>query len=106
MIENKNNEDIKQNITNAATQSVTERGSVTEGDEHLVVTRTEKHPLDVHMMAAIQFNNKRMTYDGADIAIQAAYDEVMERLYADDGCGDWHPYFNNWNARDPFNECR
>jgi len=102
----KTNDDIKQNITESEKQNATGAGSVTEGDKRLVDTETGKHPQNVDLMAAIQFNNKRMSYEGADLAIQAHYDEVMEWLYADNECGERHPYFNgarpdfcNWEGR-------
>ncbi len=115
----KTNEDIKQNFTDAATQSGTERGSVTEGDKRLVETKTGKHPLDVNIIAAIQFGNALMSSCGDDTEWPSAacgsfryasaedcmaeddYNGMMAALYDEaDECGDFHPYFNNRNASD------
>jgi hypothetical protein len=76
MTENNTHDDIKQNTTNSGKQNATEAGLKMRGDK------------------------ARIVYDGADVAIQAAYDEVMEWLYGDGACGEHHPYFNNRSARD------
>ena len=106
MTEERNHEDLNSPITETVTKTETGTGSVTEGEKRLVVSKTVKHPLDVHVMTEIQLNNKRMSYEGADIAVQAFYDELQASLYDDDECGERHPYFNgarpdfrNWGGR-------
>jgi hypothetical protein len=71
-----------------------------------------KQKLARALRAKAQPIKNQAAYAGADIAIQACYDETLEQLhgveqlYGDDACGEYHPYFNNRNARDPFYECR
>ena len=100
MSDNNNHEQVNTPITETVTKTETGTGSVTEGQKRLVVSKTVKHPLDVHTMTEIQLNSKRMSYAGADIAGHAFYDELQASLYADDECGERHPYFNNRNASD------
>lgn len=52
--------------------------------------RAELEQLD---WAAVKWERKMVTVD-------AFYDELQASLYADDECGERHPYFNNRNASD------